>query len=174
MGAGVIASPVLSADGTTVYVNGRDRRLWALDAADGSAKWSVPLGFPAPDPAVGRARWVIIAGGGPNTELVGVRDSGDSAEVAWRRDDITRCPPQSRAGGKVAYTVTADGPDKLSPCWSSTPKTAGAPFNSYPLDGAGGYPVGGLGSPRPPGGGGHQHRPGLQLQPGPRNPREKP
>ncbi|WP_066909181.1 outer membrane protein assembly factor BamB family protein, partial [Mycobacterium interjectum] len=50
VGAGVIASPVLSADGSTVYVNGRDRRLWALRAADGKVKWSAPLGFLAQTP----------------------------------------------------------------------------------------------------------------------------
>lgn len=43
--AGVLASPVLSADGSTVYVNGRDHRLWALNAADGKAKWSAPWAF---------------------------------------------------------------------------------------------------------------------------------
>lgn len=51
--AGVLGSPVLSADGETVYVNGRDRRLWALHAADGTMKWSVPLDFSTADPAVG-------------------------------------------------------------------------------------------------------------------------
>ena len=33
--AGVLASPVASSDGSTIYVNGRDERLWALRAADG-------------------------------------------------------------------------------------------------------------------------------------------
>ena len=33
--AGTLGSPVLSADGKTVYVNGRDQRLWALNASDG-------------------------------------------------------------------------------------------------------------------------------------------
>src|SRR5262249_43117944 len=36
--AGVLASPVLSADGATVYVNGRDQRLWAFDATNGKTK----------------------------------------------------------------------------------------------------------------------------------------
>ncbi|WP_044510559.1 PQQ-binding-like beta-propeller repeat protein, partial [Mycobacterium simiae] len=45
IGPGVIASPVLSADGATVYVNGRDQRLWALSATDGKPEWSVQLGF---------------------------------------------------------------------------------------------------------------------------------
>src|SRR5690606_1503137 len=50
VGGGPLASPVFSADGSTVYVNGRDERLWALNAADGSAKWSVPLNYLAQTP----------------------------------------------------------------------------------------------------------------------------
>ena len=42
--AGVLASPVLSADGSTVYVNGRDQRLWALTPPtarrNGRCRWS--------------------------------------------------------------------------------------------------------------------------------------
>ncbi|MCB1286648.1 MAG: PQQ-like beta-propeller repeat protein [Mycobacterium sp.] len=139
--AGVIASPVLSADGTTVYVNGRDRRLWALDATDGSAKWSVPLGFQPQTPPSVAPGGVIIAGGGPNTKLVAVRDSGDSAEVAWRRDDVTPLSTSSQAGGKVAYAVAAGGPDGLA-LLVFDPTDGGRTLNSYPLDGARGYPVG--------------------------------
>jgi len=137
----VIASPVLSADGTTVYVNGRDRRLWALDATDGSAKWSVPLGFQPQTPPSVAPGGVIIAGGGPNTKLVAVRDSGDSAEVAWRRDDVTPLSTSSQAGGKVAYAVAAGGPDGLA-LLVFDPTDDGRTLNSYPLDGARGYPVG--------------------------------
>ena len=36
--AGVIASPVASADGSTIYVNGRDNKLWAINTADGKAE----------------------------------------------------------------------------------------------------------------------------------------
>ena len=42
---GVLAGPVASADGSTIYVNGRDDKLWALGAADGKPKWSTPLKF---------------------------------------------------------------------------------------------------------------------------------
>src|SRR6201996_9544792 len=62
VGAGVIGSPVLSADGSTVYVNGRDQRLWALNAADGKTKWSVPLGFLAQTPPAITPQGLIVAG----------------------------------------------------------------------------------------------------------------
>ncbi len=38
VGGGPLASPVLSADGSTVYVNGRDERLWALNSDDGKPR----------------------------------------------------------------------------------------------------------------------------------------
>ena len=49
-GGGPLASPVLSADGSTVYVNGRDEQLWALNSDDGNQKWSVPLNYLAQTP----------------------------------------------------------------------------------------------------------------------------
>ena len=71
VGGGPLASPVLSADGSTVYVNGRDQRLWALNTADGKAKWSVPLGYLPQTPPSVTPSGLIIAGGGPDTRLVG-------------------------------------------------------------------------------------------------------
>ena len=139
--AGVLASPVLSADGATVYVNGRDRRLWALDADTGSPKWSVPLGFqPQTPPTVGPGG-LIIAGGGPDTRLAAVRDSGDRAEITWRRDDVSPLSTSSQAGEQVAYTVVAEAPERLS-LLVFNPADGGRTLNSYPLPQAGGYPVG--------------------------------
>ena len=139
--AGVLASPVLSADGATVYVNGRDRRLWALDADTGSPKWSVPLGFqPQTPPTVGPGG-LIIAGGGPDTRLVAVRDSGDRAEITWRRDDVSPLSTSSQAGEQVAYTVVAEAPERLSLLVFNR-ADGGRTLNSYPLPQAGGYTVG--------------------------------
>ncbi|HVQ50691.1 MAG TPA: PQQ-binding-like beta-propeller repeat protein, partial [Mycobacterium sp.] len=50
VGEGPIASPALSAAGSTVYVNGRDDHLWAINTADGKPKWSVPLDYLAQTP----------------------------------------------------------------------------------------------------------------------------
>ena len=68
--AGVLGRPVLSRDGKTFYVNGRDRRLWALNSADGKAKWSVPLDFQPQTPPSVAPSGLIVAGGGPDTRLV--------------------------------------------------------------------------------------------------------
>jgi outer membrane protein assembly factor BamB len=139
--AGVLASPVLSADGATVYVNGRDRTLWALDATSGEPKWSVALGFQPQTPPTVTPGGLIIAGGGPDTRLVAIKDSGDRAEVTWRRDDISPLSTSSQAGDRVAYTVVAEAPDRLS-LLVFNPADGGRTLNSYPLPQAAGFPVG--------------------------------
>jgi outer membrane protein assembly factor BamB len=139
--AGVLGSPVLSDDGETVYVNGRDRQLWALNAADGTVKWSLPLEFQPQTPPSVAPGGLIVAGGGPDTRLVGIKDSGESAEVVWRRDDVTPLSTSSQAGGQVAYTVVADGPQKLA-LMVFNPADGGRTLNSYPLPDAVGFPVG--------------------------------
>ena len=132
---------MLSPDGETVYVNGRDRRLWALKTADGTAKWSVPLDFQPQTPPSVAPGGLIIAGGGPDTRLVVIKDSGDSAEVAWRRDDVTPLSISAQAGAHAAYTVVADGPQRLS-LLVFDPADGGRTLNTYPLPEAAGFPVG--------------------------------
>jgi hypothetical protein len=142
--AGVIASPVLSADGATVYVNGRDQQLWALRAADGKVKWSVPLGFLAQTPPAVTPQGLIVSGGGPDTALVAFRDAGDHADHLWRRDDTVPLTSSSLAGPGVGYTVvggpSADGAPGVS-MLVFDPGT-GRTLGSYPLPAATGYPVG--------------------------------
>lgn len=148
--AGVIGSPVLSADGQTVYVTGRDRTLWALASSDGKPKWSLPLDFqPQTPPSLG-PNGLIITGGGPDTRLLALKDSGDHAEVAWRRDDVTPLTTTSQAGARAAYVVAAGeksgeksaekagGPQLLV----LDPADGGRTLNSYPLPEAAGFPVG--------------------------------
>jgi len=139
--AGVLASPVFSADGATVYVTGRDRALWALNAGDGSLKWTAALDFQPQTPPSVSPDGLIIAGGGPDTRLVALRDTGDQAETVWRRDDVTPLTTSSQAGDEAAYTVVADAPDRLS-LLVFDPADGGRTVNSYPLPQAAGFPVG--------------------------------
>ncbi|HEU4363420.1 MAG TPA: PQQ-binding-like beta-propeller repeat protein [Mycobacterium sp.] len=141
--AGVLASPVLSADGSTVYVNGRDQRLWALHAADGTVKWSVPLQFLAQTPPAVTPGGLVVSGGGPDTELVAFHDRGDHAEQAWRRDDTIPLSTSSLAGDRVAYTIAAGtsvGPAGMSLLVFDP--ADGHTINSYPLPEAAGFPLG--------------------------------
>lgn len=138
--AGVIAAPVLSADGKTVYVTGRDRELWALNTADGTAKWSVSLGFqPQTPPSLGPGG-VILAGGGPDTHLIALNDAGDHAEVRWRSDDVAPLATSSQAGADVAYTVVPDSSAGLA--LLAFDLADGHTLKQYPLPQADGYPVG--------------------------------
>jgi outer membrane protein assembly factor BamB len=68
-----------------------------------------------------------------------VKDSGDHGEVAWTRDDVEPLSTSSLAGKSAAYTVTrnADGMALLV-----FDPADGHTLHSYPLPGAGGYPVG--------------------------------
>ncbi|APE15862.1 pyrrolo-quinoline quinone [Mycobacterium sp. WY10] len=136
---GVLAAPVASADGNTVYVTGRDRKLWALKTSDGKVKWSVPLDFLPQTPPSVSPDGLILLGGGPNTHLVALKDVGDHGQVAWRRDDVTPLSTSSQAGG-VAYTVAAGSPAGLS--LLAFDPADGHTLNSYPLPQADGFPVG--------------------------------
>lgn len=137
---GVIGSPVLSADGKTVYVTGRDRQLWALGAVDGKPKWSLALDFQPQTPPSVAPGGTLVVGGGPDTRLVGLKDAGDRAEVVWHRDEISPLTTASLAGGGVAYTVVAGAPDGLALLVFNP--ADGRTLNSYPLPEADGFPVG--------------------------------
>lgn len=141
--AGAIASPVASADGSTVYVNGRDNRLWAINAADGTPKWSTPLKFLPQTPPSVSPDGLVIAGGGPGASLVAIRDRGDHADVLWTRDDVEPLTTSSRAGAHVAYAVVRDGPDDQDgQALLVFDPADGRTRNSYPLPEATGWPVG--------------------------------
>lgn len=137
--AGVLASPVLSADGSTVYVNGRDQKLWALNAADGKPKWSVPLDFLAQTPPAVTPDGVIVSGGGPDTRLTAVKDAGDHGQPLWRRDDVNPLSSSSLAGANVGYTVAGA---ESGPALLVFDPADGHTLSSYPLPDAAGYPLG--------------------------------
>lgn len=140
VGGGPLASPVLSSDGKTAYVNGRDQRLWALNTVDGKPKWSVPLSYLAQTPPSVTPDGLIVAGGGPGARLVGVRDAGDHGDVAWTRDDVAPLTTSSLASAGVGYTIAKDG-DKGQALLVFNPGD-GHTVNSYPLPQATGWPVG--------------------------------
>ena len=138
--AGTMASPVASAEGSTIYVNGRDDKLWAINADDGKPKWSTPLKFLSQTPPSVAPNDDIIVGGGPDTRLVAIRDRGDHADVIWDRDDVSPLTTSSRAGERVAYTVVKDGEDGQALLVFDA--ADGRTLNSYPLPDATGWPVG--------------------------------
>ncbi len=137
---GVLAGPVASADGSTIYVNGRDDKLWALGVADGKPKWSTPLKFLPQTPPSVSPEGLIITGGGPDAKLIAIRDGGDHADVAWTRDDVVPLTTSSQAGADVAYCVVRDGENGQALLVFDP--ADGRTVNSYPLPEATGWPVG--------------------------------
>ncbi|OBK74073.1 PQQ-binding-like beta-propeller repeat protein [Mycobacterium sp. 1274761.0] len=138
--AGTLASPVASADGSTIYVNGRDETLWALDATNGKPKWSKPLSFQSSTPPSVAPDGLILAGGGSATKLAAFRDRGDHVDVVWTRDDITPLTTASQAGSHVAYTVVKDGENGQALLVFDPGD--GRTVNKYRVPEAAGYPVG--------------------------------
>ena len=141
VGGGPLASPVLSADGATAYVNGRDERLWAINTEDGTAKWSVPLNYLAQTPPSVTPEGLIIAGGGPGSRLTAVRDGAEEGDVVWTRDDVSPLTTSSLAG--LGYVVTRAGDaDKPGLALRVFTLGDGNVINTYPLPNATGWPVG--------------------------------
>jgi outer membrane protein assembly factor BamB len=142
--AGVIASPVLSSDGSTIYVNGRDERLWALHAADGKPKWSVQLKFLAQTPPSVTPGGLIVSGGGPDTRLVAFKDAGDHAQQVWRRNDVSPLSTSSLASPAVGYAAVTGGPGEGARGMSLLvfDTGSGRTIGNHPLAEATGYPVG--------------------------------
>src|SRR6188768_3191241 len=86
---GSATSPVLSADGSTVYVTDNVHRLLALDADTGQTKWTYDLGHNPVATSSVTADGLIVPGGGTDDgHLLALRDDGDHAELAWERSDV--------------------------------------------------------------------------------------
>lgn len=106
---GAASSPVLSADGSRVYINDSEGRLWALNTEDGAPQWSYDVGYVAASaPSVSDDGLLIVAGG-EQGRLLAIRDGGDSAELAWERNDIRQLGVPAQADGNTGYTVIEDG-----------------------------------------------------------------
>ena len=99
----------------------------------------MPLNYQPQTPPSVSPDGLIVAGGGPDAKLVGVKDGGDHGDVVWHRDDVSPLSTSSRAG-RTSPTPSpgrreGHGVDGVRPADGHT-------VNSYPLPGATGFPVG--------------------------------
>ena len=137
--AGVLGSPVLSADGKTVYVTGRDRQLWALNAVDGKPKWSLALIFSRRPRRRSRpaGTWSWVAGRTPGWSGSGRRRPGRGGVAPRRRQPADHLQPGRRRRGLHRGGGRPGGLSLLvfNPADGHT-------LNSYPLPEADGFPVG--------------------------------
>ncbi|WP_430333384.1 PQQ-binding-like beta-propeller repeat protein [Rhodococcus sp. ACT016] len=137
---GSASSPVLSADGKTVYGNDNAGHLWAVDAQSGALEWSHDLGYrPLGSPSV-TADGLIVPAGGEKGRLSALRDRGDHAEVVWERRDLQHLGSPALAAGATGYTVVRDGDNGLALLTFDT--TTGDTRDQDTLPGATGFTAG--------------------------------
>lgn len=136
--AGVSSSPVLSEDGSTIYLADVDGRVSAFDASNGSQRWTFGAGFGASNtPSVAGDGSIVPSGG--EGSVRSIRDDGTSASVSWSRDDLQQLgTPVSTADGRIV-TVVGRGDDVVLVALDSA---SGETVSEQVLDGASGSTVG--------------------------------
>lgn len=137
---GSASSPDISADGSVVYTNDNEGKLWAIDAATGDAKWSYDIGFAAAGSPSTSKDGLLIPAGGENGHLMALRDKGDHAELVWERTDLLQLGVPAQTSGSTGYTVVREGEDGLAMITFDT--ETGETVDQDTLPGAKGFTVG--------------------------------
>lgn len=138
--SGVATSPVLSADGATVYVHDGDGALWALDSGTGEPRWTHDLGFvPAAGPTVTADGVLVVAAGGMDGSFLALRDVGDRAEIFWERSDVRQVGVPAVTSDGLGYTVAESGDGIAALVFDSG---SGETLDEEILPGASGFSVG--------------------------------
>ncbi|MGW4478716.1 outer membrane protein assembly factor BamB family protein [Rhodococcus triatomae] len=137
---GATSSPVISADGSTVYANDGDGALWAVDAHTGEPRWHHDIGYDAAAGPSVSSDGLIIPAGGRDGRLLALRDNGDSADVVWERSDLLQLGVPAQTAGDTGYTVVREGTDGLAMLTFDT--TTGETADTDTLPGAAGFTVG--------------------------------
>ena len=139
--SGVIGTPTLSADGATVYAFSRDGKIVALNAEDGSTRWTYDIGGHGFATMTVSPDGLIIPTGSLGAPLTMLRDRGDRAEQVWQRTDLATVSLSALTQQQTAWTVARDpGKDSLSLVEVST--TDGATKRTLPLPDSRGFATG--------------------------------
>ena len=139
--SGVIGTPTLSADGATVYAFSRDGKIVALNAEDGSTRWTYDIGGHGFATMTVSPDGLIIPTGSLGAPLTLLRDRGDRAEQVWQRTDLATVSLSTLTQQQTAWTVARDpGKDSLSLVEVST--TDGATKRTLPLPNSRGFATG--------------------------------
>lgn len=137
---GSAASPDLSADGSVVYTNDNEGKLWAVDAETGDPRWSYDIGFAAAGSPSTSAEGILIPAGGAGGHLLALQDNGDQAELLWERKDLLQLGVPAQTEGSTGYTVVREGADGLALITFDT--STGETLDQDTLPGATGFTVG--------------------------------
>ena len=102
---GTASSPVISADGTRIYVNDNGGNYLALNAATGVVVWEVNIGFaPAGSPSVnsnGRG----IPAGASGSKLLAVQDNGSTGSIEWTNAALVNMGIPVQVQDNVVYAA---------------------------------------------------------------------
>ncbi|MYR05006.1 PQQ-binding-like beta-propeller repeat protein [Gordonia sp. SID5947] len=138
---GVVGSPTLSADGSTVYTFSRLGKLVALDAATGKTRWTYDNGGYGFGTMSVSPDGLIIPTGVLGAPLTLLRDRGDHAEQVWQRKDLASVSLSTLTDQDTAWTVIRDkGKSTLSLAEVST--ADGSTKRTLPLPESGGFATG--------------------------------
>lgn len=126
---GRLGTPVvLSDDRDEVYVHAADGSLGAYSTADGSPRWSVPVGYLPDTPPALLPDGALVTGGrtttvwrGPDDDhdddagpapVIAVRGDDGTGQEIWRRDDLRQLTnPAATEDGRVLVAVRSGGTD---------------------------------------------------------------
>lgn len=105
-GGNCTSSPALSADGSTLYYGGYDKKLYALATANGTPRWTAALGdeVRASSPAVDAAGVIYI--GCYDSKIYAINSDG-SLNRTWAAADFIRSAPA--LSGNRLYVGSNDG-----------------------------------------------------------------
>lgn len=101
----VTSSPVLSGDGTRVYLTDTEGTVRAFDTDGGEPVWSYFVGDRAAGSVSIADDGTIVTAGGNGAHLRAIRDGGDEPEVLWEREDLTLAGSTALAAGGTGYAV---------------------------------------------------------------------
>ncbi|MGB3696683.1 MAG: PQQ-binding-like beta-propeller repeat protein [Gordonia sp. (in: high G+C Gram-positive bacteria)] len=138
---GVVGAPTVSADGKTVYAFGRDGRLYALDAADGTVRWSHDNGGYGFGTMSVSPDGTIVPAGTIGAPLVILHDDGDKAVEVARRDDVQTAGLSAQTAAGTVWTVVRSGPELQLELMEVDAKT-GATKRTLPMPEAKGFATG--------------------------------
>lgn len=137
LSAAAISSPVLSSDGSTVYLADVDGRLTAFDTSDGSSRWTVGAGFGASGAPSVSSDGTIVPSGGKGMRAV--QDYGDRASVIWERNELQQLGTPIQTQDGTIVTVIGRGDELML---TSLDSASGDTESEQPLPSATGFTVG--------------------------------
>ncbi|MGB3772713.1 MAG: PQQ-binding-like beta-propeller repeat protein [Rhodococcus sp. (in: high G+C Gram-positive bacteria)] len=110
----VTSSPVLSPDGSRVYLTDVDGTVRAYSAEDGANIWSYFVGDRASGSVSVSEDGTIVPAGGAGSHLRAIRDAGDRPEILWERNDVVQQGSSALTAGNTGYTVTGSSAGDLT------------------------------------------------------------